>query len=129
MAGRKKGYDQILWLLLQPNGEYQVTEAGASNFFIVWKTKEGRLQLVTAPLEGKIILAGVTRASVLDLARERLVRGSEYPRDGLRDLEVLERTYTMAEVLEAWKEGRLVEAFVSGTAVSPLPSHMKNTLG
>jgi len=34
----------------------------------------------------------------------------------MRGLEVVERTYTMLEVEEAWKEGRLVEAFVFGTA-------------
>jgi branched-chain amino acid aminotransferase len=117
MEGRKRGYDQILWLL-ESNGEFQVTEAGASNFFVVWRTKEGKLQLVTAPLDKKIILEGVTRASILDLARERLIKGSKQPTLDLESLEVVERTYTMAEVEEAWREGRLVEAFVSGTAVS-----------
>ncbi len=111
------GYDQILWLLGE---DFQVTEAGASNFFVVWKTKEGALQMVTAPLDSKIILDGVTRRSVLELARERLSSG--WP-DGtvssqIESLEVVERTYTMSEVVDAWKEGRLVEAFLSGTAVS-----------
>jgi len=113
MEGRKMGYDQILWLL---GADYQVTEAGASNFFIVWKTKEGQLQLVTAPLEGKIILEGVTRGSVLELAKERLATGSKYLTSNVRDLEVVERTFTMLEIEEAWKEGRIVEAFLSGTA-------------
>ena len=102
---RDRGYDQVLWLL---GKESYVTEAGASNFFVVWKTREGRVQLVTAPLTGKIILEGVTRGSVLELARERL--GDE--------LEVVERTYTMGEVEEAVQEGRLLEAFAAGTAVS-----------
>jgi len=31
--------------------------------------------------------------------------------------------FSMLEVVEAQKEGRLVEAFVSGTAVSPLHSN------
>lgn len=118
MEGRKRGYDQILWLL-ESNGEFQVTEAGASNFFVVWRTQEGSLALVTAPLDKKIILEGVTRASVLDLARERLTRGSDKLTPDLESLEVVERTYTIAEIVEAWSEGRLVEAFVSGTAVSP----------
>ena len=117
MEGRKRGYDQILWLL-ESHGEYQVTEAGASNFFVVWRTKDGKLQIITAPLEKKIILEGVTRASVLDLVRERLVKGSKQLTPGLESLEVVERTYTISEVEEAWREGRLVEAFVSGTAVS-----------
>ena len=113
MEGRKRGYDQILWLL----GD-QVTEAGASNFFVVWKTKDGKLELVTAPLEGKVILDGVTRRSVLELARERLVKGSKYLTDDVKGIDVVERTFTIQEFEEAWKERRLVEAFVSGTAVS-----------
>lgn len=119
MEGRKRGYDQILWLL-NNDKEFEVTEAGASNFFIVWKTKEGRLELVTAPLDSKIILNGITRRSVLELARERLVDGSNFLSEELESVSVLERVYTMIEVEEAWKEGRLVEAFVSGTAVSSL---------
>ena len=114
-----RGYDQILWLL-NNDKEFEVTEAGASNFFIVWKTKEGRLELVTAPLDSKIILNGITRRSVLELARERLVDGSNFLSEELESVSVLERVYTMIEVEEAWKEGRLVEAFVSGTAVSSL---------
>ena len=102
---RERGYDQILWLL---GKECNVTEAGASNFFVVWRTKEGRTELVTAPLDDKIILDGVTRRSVLELARERL--------EG--EVEVIERKYTMNEVENAIEEGRLIEAFTTGTAVS-----------
>lgn len=120
MEGRKRGYDQILWLLNNEK-EFEVTEAGASNFFVVWKTKEGKLELVTAPLDSKIILDGVTRRSVLELARERLMEGSEHLTDDLKGVEVVERTYTMMEVEDALKEGRLVECFLSGTAVSLLP--------
>jgi branched-chain amino acid aminotransferase len=100
---RERGYDQILWLY---GKEGSVTEAGASNFFVVWRTRGGKTQLVTAPLDDKIILDGVTRRSVLELARERLTG----------DLEVVERKYTMNEVAAAAKEGRLVEAFAAGTA-------------
>ncbi|CZS94750.1 hypothetical protein WAI453_013426 [Rhynchosporium graminicola] len=113
MEGRKAGYDQILWLL---GSDFQVTEAGASNFFVIWKTKEGKLQLVTAPLDSKIILDGITRRSVVELARERLIEGSKYLSAEAQALEVVERTYTMIELEEAWTDGRLVEAFVSGTA-------------
>ena len=116
---RERGFDQVLWLSGQ---ESNVTEAGASNFFVVWRTNEGRLQLITAPLEGKIILDGVTRRSVLQMARERLgPKSGDEKRltEQLEELEVVERTYTMAEVQEAVEEGRLVEAFAAGTAVSP----------
>jgi hypothetical protein len=104
---RGRGFGQILWLY-GPEGF--CTEAGASNFFVVWRTKEGALQLVTAPLDDKLILDGVTRRSVVQLAKERL-KG---------EVEVVERKYTIDEVVEADKEGRLVEAFAAGTAVSYL---------
>ncbi|PSK45215.1 branched-chain amino acid aminotransferase [Elsinoe australis] len=105
---RARGFNQILWLFGQ---EGFVTEAGASNFFVVWKTKSGGLELVTAGLEDKVILEGVTRASLLELARERL--GGE--------VGVVERKYTMQEVVEAYEEGRLVEAFAAGTAFFVAP--------
>lgn len=106
---RARGFDQVLWLL---GKECDVTEAGASNFFVVWRTPEGRTQLITAPLEDKVILDGVTRASVLELARQRLGE----------DLEILEKKFTMYEVEEAVEDGRLLEAFVAGTAVGASPS-------
>ena len=126
MEGRKRGYDQILWLL-NDKQEYEVTEAGASNFFVVWKTREGKLELVTAPLDSKIILDGVTRRSVLELARERLVVGSEHLGGEVRGVDVVERTFTMFELEEAQREGRLLEAFLSGTAVSVLESPFQGT--
>ncbi|KAA6410537.1 MAG: branched-chain-amino-acid aminotransferase [Lasallia pustulata] len=62
-----RGYDQILWLL---GPEARVTEAGASNFVIVWRTREGVVEMVTAPLGEKVVLDGVTRRSVLELVGE-----------------------------------------------------------
>ncbi|TVY83518.1 Branched-chain-amino-acid aminotransferase, partial [Lachnellula suecica] len=109
---RARGYDQVLWLL-----DGKVTEAGASNFFVVWRTKEGKLQLVTAPLGDKIILDGVTRRSILQLARERLVDGMS----GLEAIEIVERNFSMDEVAEVIKEGRMVEAFAAGTAFFVCP--------
>ncbi|KAJ9622431.1 hypothetical protein H2203_006651 [Taxawa tesnikishii (nom. ined.)] len=100
---QKRGYNQILWLF-GPEG--WVTEAGAMNIFFMWNTKEGRKQLVTAPLEGNMILEGVTRASVLDLARTNL-------KD---EVEVVERKFTIGEIAEAVEEGRMIEAFAAGTA-------------
>ncbi|KAF2219274.1 aminotransferase [Elsinoe ampelina] len=104
---RKRGFHQILWLF---GSEGYVTEAGASNFFVVWRTKEGGTELVTAGLEDKVILEGVTRGSLLELARERL-----------EEVKVVERKYTMAEIVEAEREGRLVEAFAAGTAFFVAP--------
>lgn len=106
---RARGFGQILWLY-GPQG--YCTEAGASNFFVVWKdAASGKTQLVTAPLDDRLILDGVTRRSILQLARERL--GD--------DLEVVERRYTIDEVIQADGEGRLVESFAAGTAFFVTP--------
>jgi branched-chain amino acid aminotransferase len=102
---RTRGFHQILWLY---GAQGECTEAGASNFFVVWKRKDGKKEIITAPLDDKLILDGVTRRSCLELARERL--GDEY--------EITERKYTIAEVVEADAEGRLIESFAAGTAVS-----------
>lgn len=127
---RAAGYDQILWLLgdgLSGNAsdpdESAVTEAGASNLFVVWKTKDGKIEIVTASLEDGVVLAGVTRASVLALLRERLsidrAEKTTFPgAEGVEDVSIIERRFTMKEIIEARKEGRLIEAFASGTAVS-----------
>lgn len=100
---RARGYDQILWLF---GPESEITEAGASNFFIIWRTKSGQRQLLTAPLGDKIILDGVTRRSVLALANERLSS----------EIEIVERKFNIGELVEAYEDGRLDEAFVCGTA-------------
>lgn len=100
-----RGYHQVLWLYGE-DGE--CTEAGGCNFFVVWKRRDGRTELITAPLDDKIILDGVTRRSCLELAKERL--GQE--------IEVTERKFTVAEIMEAAAEGRLLESFAAGTAVS-----------
>ncbi|KAK6510074.1 hypothetical protein TWF481_004787 [Arthrobotrys musiformis] len=119
---RERGFDQILWLL---GSEGRVTEAGASNFFIVWRNKtSGRLELVTAPLGDKIILDGVTRRSVLELARSRL---TEKPTEVLKEVEklekldVVEQNFTIDDIAEAYESGRLVEAFACGTAFFVAP--------
>ncbi|KAJ5502421.1 Aminotransferase class IV [Penicillium fimorum] len=112
------GFDQILWLFGQ---DRQVTEAGASNFFIIWHNTEGKLELVTAPLDNQLILPGITRRSVLELVRERL---SENFVGKLAPLEAVERTLTIDEIEKASKEGRIVESFVSGTAYFITPVAM-----
>ena len=105
-----RGFQQNLWLF----GEEQyVTEVGTMNMFAAIKDKAtGQKELVTAPLDGTI-LEGVTRDSVLALARERLVP------EGWK---ISERKYTIKELYDASKEGRLIEAFGAGTAaiVSPV---------
>ncbi|KAL1965136.1 hypothetical protein VTN77DRAFT_6049 [Rasamsonia byssochlamydoides] len=105
-----RGFQQNLWLFGE---EEYITEVGTMNLFIAMVNKEtGQKELITAPLDGTI-LEGVTRDSVLALARERLA-----PEGWV----VSERKVRMGEVAEAASEGRLLEVFGSGTAaiVSPV---------
>ncbi|KAJ5693154.1 Aminotransferase class IV [Penicillium macrosclerotiorum] len=120
---KRRGCDQVLWLF-GPEG--YVTEAGSANFFAIWRTFEGKLQLVTAPWSDHLILAGVTRQSILDLTRERLSEseGSSY---GCEPLEVIERNFTVSDLVEASNGGGLVGAFVVGTACFMQPVvHVQN---
>ncbi|PVH79881.1 branched-chain-amino-acid aminotransferase [Cadophora sp. DSE1049] len=110
LEAAKRGFHQNLWLFGE---EEYVTEVGTMNMFVAIKNKEtGQKELLTAPLDGTI-LEGVTRDSVLSLAREKLA-----PEGWI----ISERKYTMPELAEAAKEGRLLEAFGAGTAaiVSPV---------
>lgn len=110
LQAAKRGFHQNLWLFGE---EEYVTEVGTMNFFAAIKDKEtGKKKLMTAPLDGTI-LEGVMRDSVLDLARERLKP---------EGWEVEERKFTMEELANAADEGRLIEAFGTGTAavVSPV---------
>lgn len=102
---RRRGFHQILWLYGEQG---ECTEAGASNFFIIWKRKDGKKEIITAPLDDKLILDGVTRRSCLEIVRERLAG----------EIEVTERKYTISELIEADAEGRILESFAAGTAVS-----------
>ena len=110
LQAASKGFHQNLWLF----GEEQfITEVGTMNMFVAMKNKEtGQKELYTAPLDGTI-LDGVTRSSVLDLARERLMP---------QGWAVREEKFTMFQVEDAAKDGRLLEAFGAGTAavVSPV---------
>ncbi|RFU78336.1 branched-chain-amino-acid aminotransferase, mitochondrial precursor [Trichoderma arundinaceum] len=114
-AALQSGFDQVLWLF-GPEGF--VTEAGASNFFVVWKTKKGDVELVTAGLENGTILEGITRYSVLDLVRSNNGVSSawQYHGHSLPPLTAVERDFSINEIKDAVDDGRLIEAFAVGTA-------------
>lgn len=90
------------------------------NLFVVFKRTDGSIELVTPPLDG-MILPGVTRDSVLALARSHISKTIAIP-NLPSNLTVSERPVTMAEVKAAAAEGRLVELFGAGTAavISPV---------
>ena len=95
------GYDQVLWL----DGVEQkyVEEVGSMNIFFVENGK-----LVTPALNGSI-LPGITRKSIIELAKEL-------------GYEVEERKVSIEELFEAYDKGELTEVFGSGTAavISPV---------
>lgn len=103
----QKGYNQILWLF---GPEHYVTEVGTMNMFALWKRKDGQTELITAPLDGTI-LPGVTRDSIIELVRQHMPH-----------ITVTEAPFTLPQLLDARKDGRLIECFGAGTAaiVSPI---------
>ncbi|UKZ80590.1 hypothetical protein TrVFT333_008352 [Trichoderma virens FT-333] len=108
---KKQGYDQVLWLY---GPDRQITEAGATNIFVIWKTSSGALQIATPPLDKDgLILAGNTRRSIIELARDMF---STVTVNKELQCEVLERKITMGEVEESSRSGRLMGVFVVGTA-------------
>lgn len=97
---KAKGYDQVLWLDAR-DFEY-VQEVGTMNIFFKIAGK-----FITPNLSGSV-LNGITRLSVMDLLRDK-------------GFEVTERPVTMSEIVAAFENGTLEEAFGVGTAVSIAP--------
>lgn len=95
------GYTQVLWL--DAIERKYIEEVGTSNVFFCIGD-----ELITPPLGGTI-LPGVTRDSVIRIARSW-------------NIPVAERPITIDEVISAQADGSLKEAFASGTAaiVSPI---------
>ena len=109
LQASRKGFSQNLWLF---GDEDYVTEAGNSNFFVAMVNQgTGQKELLTAPLDGTI-LEGVTRDSVLGLARERLTN---------MGWAVKERKISMKELVTAVEDGRMIEAFGTGTGATIIP--------
>ncbi|MCQ2453614.1 MAG: branched-chain amino acid aminotransferase [Clostridia bacterium] len=97
----KKGYSQVLWL----DGVEQkyVEEVGAMNMMFAYGNK-----IVTPMLNGSI-LPGITRDSILTIARQM-------------GYEVVEDRLAIADIFADAKSGKLTEAFGTGTAavISPV---------
>jgi branched-chain amino acid aminotransferase group II len=116
-AAARHGAAQVLFTAPDAAGgaHRTVAEAGAMNLFFLLRAKHGACELVTPPLDGTI-LPGVTRRSVLELAR---AGGIGYA--GEAALEVSERPLRVAELADAAREGRLLEMFATGTAAVIMP--------
>lgn len=94
---QQKGYQQVVWTDAKTHS--YVEESGTMNLmFVIGDT-------VVTPSTGDTILAGITRDSVLALARDW-------------GMKVEERKISIKEILEAHQNGTLKEAFGVGTAAT-----------
>ena len=92
---KQKGFDQIIWL---ESPEFKkVQEAGMMNLFFVINDT-----VITPKLSGAV-LKGTTRTYFIDILKEK-------------NINVEIRDIFIDEILEAYKNGTLKEAFGSGTA-------------
>ena len=98
---KEKGFTQVLWL--DAAERKYVEEVGTMNMFFVI---DG--EVISAPLNGSI-LPGITRDSVIRIVKDWGIKMSE-------------RSLTIDEVIDAARDGRLQEAFGTGTAavISPV---------
>ncbi|XP_065379960.1 branched-chain-amino-acid aminotransferase, cytosolic isoform X3 [Macaca fascicularis] len=99
------GCQQVLWLY---GKDHQITEVGTMNLFLYWINEDGEEELATPPLDG-IILPGVTRQCILDLAHQ------------WGEFKVSERYLTMDDLTTALEGNRVREMFGSGTACVVCP--------
>ncbi|WML52995.1 branched-chain amino acid aminotransferase [Neobacillus sp. PS3-12] len=97
----KVGYSQVLWLDGREN-KY-IEEVGSMNIFF-----KVNGEVITPALNGSI-LAGITRDSIIQLLKHW-------------NVPVTERKISMDEVIQAYRDGLLEEAFGTGTAavISPI---------
>lgn len=98
---KKEGFAQVLWLDVTHT---YLEEVGAMNVFLV---KKGNI-LLTPSLSGSI-LPGITRASVIELAKNHF------------GMEVEERHISIDETIKGIKEGSITELFGTGTAAVITP--------
>jgi branched-chain amino acid aminotransferase len=97
----KAGYDQVLWL---DGFEHKYAEEiGSMNIFFMIDEV-----LITPALHQGTILDGVTRNSIIQLARKE-------------GLQIEERKISIDEVIDANKNARLNDCFGVGTAASVVP--------
>src|SRR5690554_3551273 len=98
LLAQKEGYDQLLWT--DGKTHQFIEESGTMNVMFIINGK-----LITAPTTTGTILKGITRDSVLTLAREMRI-------------EVEERFLKVSELREALEQQTLQEAFGTGTAAT-----------
>ena len=100
MLAAKEGYRQLIWT--DSNEHKYIEEAGTMNVMFVIN------DILITPFTGDTILNGITRKSVVEIAKDWGV-------------EVQERKIEVNEIFEALKNGTLTEAFGAGTAATIAP--------
>lgn len=93
---KNEGYDQILWT--DSSTHSLIEESGTMNVFFHYKN-----ELLTPPITDSI-LDGITRKSIIELAR-------------LNNIKVKEYSLNIKELIYGLKNGLIIEAFGCGTAV------------
>lgn len=97
---KKQGYSQVLWL--DPQERKYVEEVGSMNIFFVI---DG---VLTTPALTGTILPGITRRSVIELAKKE-------------GIPCVERRIALEEILQALEKGSCTEIFGTGTAAVIAP--------
>lgn len=93
----QEGFDQLIWTDAKEN-KY-IEESGTMNLMVIIN------DTIITPPAGETILGGITRASVLTIAKDLGYKCEE-------------RKLSVAEVIEAHKAGTLSDMFGTGTAVT-----------
>jgi branched-chain amino acid aminotransferase len=101
----EKGCDQVVWL--DAVERRWVEEMGGMNLFFVFGSEGGHIEVVTPELTGSL-LPGVTRSSLLQLARDRGYTATE-------------RRISTDEWEKKVQSGELTEVFACGTAAVVTP--------
>lgn len=92
---KQKGYDQVIWL--ESPAFKKIQEAGMMNLFFVMG------DTVLTPALSGAILKGTTRTYILDILEDKNINAE------VRDIYI-------DEIVEAYQQGKLTEAFGAGTA-------------
>lgn len=94
---KEEGYDQLIWT--DAKEHKFIEESGTMNLMVIIDGK------IITPPAGETILSGITRMSVLQIARDL-------------GYSVEERQLSVDEIIEAQKAGLLEDMFGTGTAVT-----------
>jgi branched-chain amino acid aminotransferase len=97
LQAQKKGYDQLLWT--DAKEHKYIEEAGTMNVMFEIDGK------IITPQTTSSILSGITRKSIIDLAKKW-------------GITIEERKVSIEEIREAYKAGKLNDAFGTGTAAT-----------